>query len=203
MSDQELVQRWLAERRHLLIELVGISRAVRSRGTYTATNIKSLNVRLAQFCDRLVDYVSAGHFEVYADLTITPESARLLGRLWQQLKGTTDKVLAFNERVSRRQIERLPLGVALAELSLALEDRFTIEDRLVVAAKASEHARAHVRVQQITLTTPRDAARPASRAGARASTRVGTHQASHRADPVGMNATTVRRPARQPAIAPA
>jgi regulator of sigma D len=203
MSDQELVQRWLAERRHLLIELVGISRAVRSRGTYTATNIKSLNVRLAQFCDRLVDYVSAGHFEVYADLTITPESARLLGRLWQQLKGTTDKVLAFNERVSRRQIERLPLGVALAELSLALEDRFTIEDRLVVAAKASEHARAHVRVQQITLTTAREAARPANRAGARASMRAGTHQASHRADPVGMIATTMRRPARQPAIQPA
>jgi hypothetical protein len=33
--------------------------------------------------------------------------------------------------------------------------------------------------------------------------RAGTHQASHRADPVGMNATTMRRPARQPAIQPA
>ncbi len=190
MSHQELVQRWLAERRHLLVELVGISRALRSR----SASAESLKVRLELFCDRLVDYVSAGHFEVYADLTMAPTGARLLGRLWQQLKGTTDKVLAFNERVSRRQIERLPLGVALAELSLALEDRFTIEDRLVVAAKASEHAQAHVRVQQITLTTPRAGS---VRSGARASTRSGTHHASHSADPVGMNVTTVRRTARQ------
>ena len=132
MAEAERVQRWLAERRHLLVELVGLSRTVRSR----SANLESLGVRLQMFCDRLVDYVSAGHFEVYADLATSADGARLLARLWSQLKGTTDKVLRFNEHANRRQVDRQRLTIALAELSLALEDRFTIEDRLVTTHRA-------------------------------------------------------------------
>lgn len=191
MSHQELVDRWLAERRHLLVELVGISRGVRSR----TASAESLNVRVQMFCDRLVDYVSAGHFEVYADLTATPDGARLLSRLWQQLKTTTDKVLAFNERVSRKQMDRQQLGMALAETSLALEDRFTIEDRLVAAAKSASTAAARPALMAGIAPMATSPVR-----GARASMRSGTHQRSHAADPVGMNATTVRRSARAGAV---
>ena len=133
MTSEQLVQRWLKDRQHLLVELVALSRGLRSR----STALDSLSARMQQFCDRLVDYVSRGHFEVYADLARAPQGSRLLTRLWTQLQTTTDVALHFNETNSSGRLDRQGMALQLATLSVALEDRFRIEDRLVLAAKAS------------------------------------------------------------------
>ena len=133
MTSEQLVQRWLKDRQHLLVELVALSRGLRSR----STALDSLSARMQQFCDRLVDYVSRGHFEVYADLARAPQGSRLLTRLWTQLQATTDVALHFNETNSSGRLDRQGMALQLATLSVALEDRFRIEDRLVLAAKAS------------------------------------------------------------------
>ena len=137
MTSDELVQRWLKDRQHLLVELVGLSRGLRSR----SAALDSLSTRMQQFCDRLVDYVSTGHFEVYADLASAPQGSRLLTRLWSQLQTTTDTVLKFNEVSSSGRLDRQGMALQLATLSVALEDRFSIEDRLVLVAKVSASAR--------------------------------------------------------------
>ena len=137
MTSEELVQRWLKDRQHLLVELVDLSRGLRSR----STALDSLSSRMQQFCDRLVDYVSTGHFEVYADLASAPQGSRLLTRLWSQLQNTTDTVLNFNETSSSGRLDRHGMALQLATLSVALEDRFSIEDRLVLVAKAAAVSR--------------------------------------------------------------
>ena len=133
---QDVVQRWLNERRHLLVELVALSRGLRGR----TGMLDALNERMQRFCRSLIDYVSAGHFEVYAKLAHTPDGARLFARLAQQLAATTDKVVAFNEYANRQPTDRARMGSALADLSLALEDRFCIEDKLLAAARARDRA---------------------------------------------------------------
>ncbi len=137
MTSEALVQRWLKDRQHLLVELVALSRGLRSR----STALDSLSTRMQQFCDRLVDYISKGHFEVYADLASAPQGSRLLTRLWSQLQTTTDTVLNFNQVSSSGRLDRHGMALQLATLSVALEDRFSIEDRLVLVAKASAGAR--------------------------------------------------------------
>ncbi len=137
MTSEALVQRWLKDRQHLLVELVALSRGLRNRGAA----LDCLSTRMQQFCDRLVDYVSTGHFEVYADLASAPQGSRLLTRLWSQLQTTTDTVLNFNEVSSSGRLDRHGMALQLATLSVAMEDRFSIEDRLVLVAIAAAGAR--------------------------------------------------------------
>ena len=58
-----LLRRWLEERRRLLSLYCSLSRALRDGSVQPATTQK-----LDRFCEILVDYVSAGHFEVYCEL---------------------------------------------------------------------------------------------------------------------------------------
>ena len=57
----QLIDRWLGERRELVLAYSALAKAPQA----PAINSESLQ----GFCELLVDYVSAGHFEVYEQLT--------------------------------------------------------------------------------------------------------------------------------------
>ena len=133
MAQQDLVQRWLRGRQEIIVELVGLTREVRS---VTATDA-ALQMRLQGFCAALVDYVSAGHFEIYSCLVDRGEAAALFSRVRAQLQRTTDKVLAFNDAVSRKRPDLVRLGSMLTSVGIAVEDRLAIEDRLIRAARVA------------------------------------------------------------------
>ena len=130
---QDLVQRWLNGRQTIIVELVGLTREVRS----SAPSGEALQQRLKGFCADLVDYVSAGHFEIYSRLVATNDAARLFARLGTQLQRTTDQVLAFNDAIARKRPDLSRLRAMLAEVGLALEARLAIEDQLVGAARVA------------------------------------------------------------------
>ena len=134
---QDLVQRWLNGRQTIIVELVGLTREVRS----SAPSGEALQQRLKGFCADLVDYVSAGHFEIYSRLVATNDAARLFARLGTQLQRTTDQVLAFNDAIARKRPDLSRLRAMLAEVGLALEARLAIEDQLVSAARVSVTSR--------------------------------------------------------------
>ena len=131
MAQQDLMQRWLRGRQTIIVELAGLAREVRS----DATSEASLLQRLKTFCADIVDYVSAGHFEIYSRLVDTADAARLFITLGTRLQCTTDQVLAFNDSVTRARPDRARLRRVLADVGMALEERLALEDRLIHAAR--------------------------------------------------------------------
>lgn len=138
-----LVQEWLRERQELLYLLCNIRglRGVDSRDS-------RLETRVQRFCEVLMDYISAGYFEVYRELareahTYHPESAALALTILHRLDDSTDEALAFNEDFdSDRHIRarRAELPHRLSSLLEKLEERFALEDQLIVSIHQSGRA---------------------------------------------------------------
>lgn len=94
---------------------------------------------IEDFRSALMDYVCAGHFEVYervvADSPAAPESRTLLRALYVAIHDTTQAALAFDDvcTVPNSAEELTPL---LADLALRLEERFLLEDQLIEVCAA-------------------------------------------------------------------
>lgn len=128
----DLIDRWLKERQELLVHYCEVSETARSSAPAT------LRGALENLCEVLVDYVSAGHFEVYEQLIqeareFDDGGAELAARIYPRITETTGVVLDFNERLdggpeTRSQDE---LMAELSRLGESLETRFELEDFLI------------------------------------------------------------------------
>jgi len=135
-----LVQHWLRDRQALIALM-----AMLSDEHARAFDASVLSRRVQALCEALLDYVSAGHFEIYDELLAEAElrGSRNLSAglaLYPRLQATTDAVLRFND------LHEGPAGTdildclpqELAELLPALDERFGIEDRMI--ALLHEHS---------------------------------------------------------------
>ncbi|MFW5823861.1 MAG: sigma D regulator [Marinobacter sp.] len=129
----QLIDRWLKERQELLVQYCELSDSARN------TPSEDLGRKLERLCQVLVDYTSAGHFEVYDQLI---EEARefddggveLASRLYPRISATTEVVLDFNERIDGKRPAESEMDDLMAELSRlgeVLETRFELEDFLI------------------------------------------------------------------------
>lgn len=132
LNVNELIDRWLAERQAVIVQfcaLSGVHLQSPQRGTNTA--------RLQRFCQLLLDYVSAGHFEIYYELVREAEefkdgSVDTANRLLPDITATTELLLDFNDRY----IDAKPgaeLAQSLSRLGETLAERFDLEDQLIEA----------------------------------------------------------------------
>jgi len=91
-----LIDRWLQERK----ELVSAYAAINSSPQAPSANAEPLQ----HFCEILVDYVSAGHFEVYEQLTSEAKAfgdergLDLAKQIYPRIEVITEVALAFNDR---------------------------------------------------------------------------------------------------------
>ncbi|ACO80860.1 anti-RNA polymerase sigma 70 factor [Azotobacter vinelandii CA] len=124
-----LIDRWLAERRDLLEAFDSVVR----QQTIPAASAEALQV----FCELLVDYVSAGHFEVYEQLMGEAESfgdRRGLGlarQIYPRLEAITQAALAFNDRLDNGDCLDGSLSREIEALGGLLRERFELEDCLI------------------------------------------------------------------------
>ena len=122
-----LLQRWLRERQELLSRYCALSAALKLGASPTATRGK-----LDRFCEVLVDYVCAGHFEVYRELL---DAGKRRGEadgaaLYRLIVPTTAVALDFNDRYFRSASgETVPRD--LSRLGQVLASRFDWEDALI------------------------------------------------------------------------
>ena len=128
---EELLTRWLRERRELLGKYTQIAVALDS-----ALEPAKLTAYQRALCGLLVDYVSAGHFEVFHELLNEAESfADGSGALAQQLipaiGDTTEVIMAYEEKYGRGEAYPETLQRDLSSLGEVLESRFVLEDRLI------------------------------------------------------------------------
>lgn len=120
-----LVRRWLQERQQLIVQMMALSQQPEDEAG------------LQRFCETLMDYVSAGHFEIYDELLAEAEledSPHLSdGRaLLQRLTPTTDAAIRFNDIFDGPDgDDMVHLPHELSQLGMALESRFEIEDRMI------------------------------------------------------------------------
>jgi regulator of sigma D len=128
---EELITRWLRERRAVLGKYTEI--AVGSDGMLTP---EALSERQQALCELLVDYVSAGHFEVFNELLNEAESfadgsGTLAERVMPAIGDTTEVILAYEEKYGSGNAENGKLRRDLSALGEVLESRFTLEDQLI------------------------------------------------------------------------
>lgn len=126
-----LIDRWLEERRKMLVSFCELS------GTKAAeTGDQVRGRRLRHLCEVLVDYVSAGHFEVYDQLMREGRefedkpALTEAGQLFRTIDKTTQAVLDFNDKyLETDDLETLDSD--LSRLGETLETRFEAEDRMI------------------------------------------------------------------------
>lgn len=123
----EIIDRWLHERQEFLVNYCALSE--NPEGPSAGTQLKSA-------CEILVDYVSAGHFEVYdqlmregrdfEDKNGLKEAATLI----DTIDSTTEAALDFNDKYLETD-DLTTLTEDLSKLGETLATRFEAEDRMI------------------------------------------------------------------------
>lgn len=123
-----LIDRWLQERNELVQAYAGINGSAQAPGADA----------LQQFCEILVDYVSAGHFEVYEQLTSEAKAfgdergLELAKQIYPRIEAITEVALAFNDRCDTGDChDAASLLDDVKRLGQLLHERFELEDCLI------------------------------------------------------------------------
>lgn len=131
---QNIVTKWLEERQEVVVlycSLCGVN-------TFSSDCSQSIS-KLRYFCQIMVDYISAGHFEVYDQLVKEAEDfeedhKNLLQNLYPKITATTEAALDFNDIYDTDEHCEQAMGHLKAELSKLgehLVSRFAMEDQLI------------------------------------------------------------------------
>ncbi|MDX1598003.1 MAG: sigma D regulator [Marinobacter sp.] len=129
----ELIDRWLKERQELLVHYCELS------GESDFSQTEALREKFVRLCEVLVDYVSAGHFEIYEQLIqeareFNDGGLELAAKLYPRIAQTTETALNFNDRLDGKSLSESDvrdLFDQLSELGEILESRFEMEDYLI------------------------------------------------------------------------
>ncbi len=126
----ELVDRWLQGR----LELIRVYDALGD----TPEELAADRDGLQKFCEVLVDYVSAGHFEVYEQLTSEAKAfndergLELADTIYPRLDVITKSALKFNDRCDKGDCSDCTVVAAeFKTLGGLLHERFELEDCLI------------------------------------------------------------------------
>ncbi|MCG6658633.1 sigma D regulator [Halomonas campisalis] len=136
----KLVDRWLDERRELLVSFLELKEACDAELEAVS------KAQIDRFSELLMDYISAGHFEIYPQLREEArafEDSEALGiaeKLLERLDMSTELVLAFDADYStpvrcQHYLPRLPAW--LDRLAKGLTERFALEDQLIARLHAA------------------------------------------------------------------
>lgn len=126
----EIIDRWLEERQQMLVQYCALS------GLDQQLSDVQRGEKLRSFCEILVDYVSAGHFEVYDQLIKEgrefddTDALQEAGSLYDVVDKTTEQLLDFNDKYLETD-DMTTLTSDLSVLGETLEIRFSAEDRLI------------------------------------------------------------------------
>tara|TARA_R110001606_G_scaffold171956_5_gene318077 strand:- start:7088 stop:7582 length:495 start_codon:yes stop_codon:yes gene_type:complete len=134
---EALVHGWLEQRQRIIVLLCKIQGL---RG-FEETRPRSIQIQVQEFCQLLMDYISAGYFEIYQELVrearqFSQGQPVIAQHLLSQMDDSTAEALAFNEDFDTRdhcisQLAQLPERLTL--LTEMLEERFALEDQLILS----------------------------------------------------------------------
>ncbi|MGL5697803.1 MAG: sigma D regulator [Kluyvera sp.] len=135
-GHHRLVDRWLNIRKHLLVAYYNLVGLKPGKESFMRLNEKALD----DFCQRLVDYLSAGHFSIYERIIHKMEGNSPLlnaSKIWPQLDANTQLIMDYYDSTLENAIDQdngLDFQQALSDIGEALEARFRLEDQLIMLA---------------------------------------------------------------------
>ncbi|MBQ0712855.1 MAG: sigma D regulator [Porticoccus sp.] len=126
-----LIDRWLEGRRDVLVEFcaLGDIQGFDSKNTLHREKLKT-------FCEILVDYTSAGHFEIYDQLVQEgkdlqdSQGLEAANGLLETIDASTEMVLDFNDKYLETD-DLKTLATDLSQLGESLEARLAAEDQMI------------------------------------------------------------------------
>lgn len=131
---EKVIEKWLHERQEMIL----LYCAIDGLKEYTPRETP-ISVKIQAFCQVLVDYVSAGHFEVYDELMKEAEEfdddgLEMASRIYPKIHATTETAIRFNDKYDTEEHCAKLLGSLPRDLSILgehLEERFDLEDILI------------------------------------------------------------------------
>jgi len=128
-----MIDRWLQERQDMLVQYCNVSAK-----SEVSTHVEdpAYADQLRRLCQIMVDYVSAGHFEVYDQLIQESkefndtDALTEAASLFEQVERTTDGVLDFNDKYLETD-DLSSLVQDLSHVGETLAARFEAEDRMI------------------------------------------------------------------------
>jgi regulator of sigma D len=137
INNQKLnavIDAWMEERQELIVlycSLCGVSTLADNPDQETVL------IRLKAFCETLVDYMSAGHFEIFEPIFEEAEDAHKLQKIqktYTPIEQSTQIILNFNDTYDTKDhcIKALSiLPAELFKLGELIMERFENEDSLI------------------------------------------------------------------------
>ncbi|WP_416421886.1 sigma D regulator [Pseudomonas sp. App30] len=126
----KLIDRWLQERQKLVEAFDKLGE--------TPEALAGNRKKLKEFCGVLVDYVSAGHFEIYEQLIAEAKAfddergLELADTIFPRIEAITQFALDFNDHCDKGDCScATTLTGKLKELGSRLHERFELEDCLI------------------------------------------------------------------------
>ncbi|PAN76135.1 Rsd/AlgQ family anti-sigma factor [Enterobacter cloacae] len=132
-GSNKLVDRWLHVRKHLLVTYYNLVGIKPGKESFMRLNEKALD----DFCQSLVDYLSDGHFNIYERIIREMEGTTpylAASKLYPLLEANTQQIMDYYDSTLENAIDHdnyLEFQQALSDLGEALEERFTLEDKLI------------------------------------------------------------------------
>ena len=125
----DIVDRWLNERQDLIVLYCSIN------GVTPEDDPRPMQDKLQEFCQLLVDYVSAGHFEVYEQLVREGQEFNDGGleetrNIFPSIESNTQICLDFNDSCGNFSSLN-HMKDELSRFGERLADRFELEDCLI------------------------------------------------------------------------
>jgi len=126
-----IVDQWLMSRQELLVIYCSLS----DIESFDEKN-KEHTQKIRSLCQHLVDYVSAGHFEVYDQLIKegeafdNKEALTEAARLYKIIDPNTEVILDFNDKYLETD-DLSTLAKDLSEIGQQLVTRFEAEDKMI------------------------------------------------------------------------
>lgn len=127
----EIIDRWLQERQDMLVQYCDLTNAEEFN---EADEEQCQSLR--RLCQIMMDYTSAGHFEVYGNLIREAKdfndtsALQEADSLFSKVEKTTDAVLDFNDKYQETD-DFSSLSDDLSIVGERLATRFEAEDRMI------------------------------------------------------------------------
>ena len=130
-----IIDNWLEARQRIVVlycELAGLPPYKREKRCLPAQNL------ITKFCQKLLDYTSKGHFEIYEKIILQcklddKKNLQLAQELYSHITATTETALNFNDKYAELASDKalLDFDKDLSELGEIMENRFGREDQLL------------------------------------------------------------------------
>lgn len=135
---------WLKERQELIVLYCALCGVRELSSTLEEQRVLE---QLNSFCQVLVDYLSAGHFEIFESIIEQTKEASpeqdSFHKYYALIEETTPVLLDFNDVYDTQELSQevlVSLPQQLSSIGVALSTRFDLEDKLIKLRKPTEAA---------------------------------------------------------------